>query len=139
MAVHASFIGKNKPYWLHSLVLVVLTSFGGGTIVPMMLGRPCVVFANDLVIPMCITCWYTIHYLGFYHVLNWKPIRIIWNILLGVFRTHAVIDTMNVALSVLTPVVKSYYPIPLIGPILAGKNSSLLLMQVILVYYCIYR
>ena len=37
--VHKHLYGA-KLYWLHSLVLVVLTGFGGGMVAPMMIGKP---------------------------------------------------------------------------------------------------
>ena len=116
MGVHASFIGKPRPYWLHSLVLVVVTGFGGGMIAPLLIGKPSAIMTNDLIIPLCVLSWYSIHYLGLYNVLNWKPIKIVWGLYLAIFRAHSAVDAVNLSLTVLKPGL--YYPVPLVGPVL---------------------
>lgn len=118
MGVHASFIGKPRPYWLHSLALVVLTGFGGGIIVPLFIGKPSFIMTNDLIIPMCVLSWYSIHYLGLYDVLNWKPIKVVWGLYLAIFRAHSAVDAVNLSLTVLKP--GPYYPVPLVGPVLCS-------------------
>ena len=90
-------------YWFHSLVLVVLSCFGGGTVGPILLGRPSAPIANDLSIPMCILLWYMVFYLGLFQVLQWAPLRFVWTALLGLFRTHGAVGAVNLALSVLQP------------------------------------
>ncbi len=109
---------KTPLYWLHSLVLVVLVSYGGGAIAPILIGKPSVILANDVIIPSCIICWYSVHYLGLYPILSWMPIKIIWTIILGLFRTNTVCNIVKTASTTLIP--GPYYPIPLVGPILAG-------------------
>lgn len=116
MGVHASFIGKPRPYWLHSLVLVVLTGFGGGMIGPLLIGKPSVIMTNDLIIPLCVLFWYSIHCLGLYSVLTWKPIKIVWGLFLAIFRAHGAVDAVNLSLTILKP--GPYYPVPLVGPVL---------------------
>jgi uncharacterized membrane protein YeiH len=49
---------KSKFYWAHSLVLVILTGFGGAFVAPMMLGKPPIPIANDIVVPIVILIWY---------------------------------------------------------------------------------
>lgn len=49
--------GKPPMYWLHSVVLLTVTTFGGGTIAPLLIGRPAVIVANDIAVPACIICW----------------------------------------------------------------------------------
>ena len=36
-----------KIRWLHGLMFLCLTSYGGSTLVPMMLGKPIAMFANE--------------------------------------------------------------------------------------------
>jgi len=118
LGIYASLQGQPTLYWLHSLILTVMGSFGGGLIAPLFLGKPAAVFTNDLVVFACIVCWYFVHYLGGSRLLNWKPIRMIWSIFVGLFRTSSVIGLVAMANSTLSA--SKYYPIPLFGPILSG-------------------
>jgi len=124
MGVHASFIGKPKPYWLHSLVLVVLTGFGGGIIGPLLIGKPSFIMINDLIIPLCVMCWYSIHCLGLYNILNWKPVKIVWSLYLAILRAHSAMDVVNLSFTVLKP--GPYYPVPLVGPVLCSTLTGCL-------------
>lgn len=116
--MYAQLRGQPTLYWLHSLVLTVIGSFGGGFIAPVLLGKPALVFNNDLIMLCSIACWYFVHYLSGHHLLNWKPVKMIWSCFLGIFRTGAVINIVVMAHNTLTP--SKYYPIPLFGPILSG-------------------
>lgn len=115
--VYDQNIGKPRLYWLHSLLLVIATGFGGGIIAPLLIGKPGLPFSNDCIIPICIICWYCTQYLGFAPFLKSLPVKIAWSILLALFRTHTVCNMVNVAFQALSP---SYYDIPLIGPIAIG-------------------
>lgn len=110
--------GSKPLYWLHSFVLVVLTGFGGGAVAPVLLGKPSVPLANDLVIPFCFVVWMLVHVFKLYPVLNWQPVKLLYSIYVGLFRTHTVCNIVAVAAATLAP--GPYYPIPLVGPILAG-------------------
>lgn len=75
--------------------------------------------ANDIIIPMCVVCWYATHYIpGVQTTLMWTPVKCVWQVLLALFRTHAVCNMVAMAHQTLLP--GAYYPIPLMGPILAG-------------------
>lgn len=119
LAVFAANAGKEKLYWLHSLVLVVLGAFGGGLMAPIFAGRPCIPVANDLVVPACIVTWYLVHHIPYLDkLLTWTPIKFVWTAFIGLFRTHAITNNVTATLAVLTP--GAYYPCPLVGPILVG-------------------
>lgn len=117
-AVYAANVGKPRLYWLNSLVLVVIGSFGGGTLAPLLIGRPSMIVWNDQIIVLCMLAWYATHYLGCQKFLTWLPVKMIWTLFLGLFRTHSVINVLTASLSVLGPT--PYYPIPIIGPIVVG-------------------
>lgn len=104
MVVHAA--NKDKPtlYWLHSLVTTVLAGFGGGIITPVILGaRPSIIFANDLVIPVSCTVWYLTNYCGFDRVFSFKPVKLLWNVVVTLWRTNACINAVTLACTVIKP------------------------------------
>lgn len=106
------------PYWLQSLILCVLGSFGGGIIAPVLIGKPPAIFSNDLILFASIIVWFFIYNLRGSSLLNIPVIKLTWLFFLGVFRTNAVVGIVQVANTVLAP--SKYYPIPVFGPILAG-------------------
>jgi len=73
-----SNVGKQPLYWLHSLVLVVLTGFGGGILAPIMIGKPALPFSNEAIVPLCILAWYLTHYAGLQKFFTWLPVKIVW-------------------------------------------------------------
>ena len=129
LAVYSSQLKNNgkKIYWLQSLVLVIITGFGGGIIGPMLIGKPSMITSNDNIIALCILWWYLVHNIpGVYYFLsNYSIIKAIWTVGLGIFRTNAVIGVVVASNSVLTN--GPYYPIPLVGPIVAGIGQPFLL------------
>lgn len=42
----------NQLFWAESLVMTYLMAFGGGIIAPFLLGKPPVMFVNDLIVPL---------------------------------------------------------------------------------------
>lgn len=108
MLVYSGNSDKPKRYWLHSLVLSVLTGFGGGIVAPMLMSRPALVMSNDAIIPMFIVIWYLINYVGFFALLEFTPIKCVWYFLLGLFRTHSCIRMLLLACSALTPSTPSF-------------------------------
>lgn len=117
MAVYASLAGQ-RLYWLHELVLVIICTFGGGFMAPILLGRPAMVLNNDLIVFFCTVAWYLIFYLKGNVWLNYPPVKAIWLTFVGLFRTLVVPNIVTIAHTVLQP--SAYYPIPLFGPIIAG-------------------
>mmetsp|Transcript_27945 Transcript_27945/g.47831 ORF Transcript_27945/g.47831 Transcript_27945/m.47831 type:complete len:650 (-) Transcript_27945:210-2159(-) len=119
MVVHSA--NKDKPtlYWLHSLVTTVLAGFGGGIITPVILGaKPSIIFANDLVIPMSCTIWYLTNYCGFDEVFSFKPVKLLWNVVVTLWRTNACINAVTLACNTIKPGL--YYPSPIMGAIIGG-------------------
>ena len=92
--------GKPRMYWLHSFLLVLITSFGGGWVAPWLIGKPSIPVANDVVIPLTLVIWYLIHcVVGVESVMNLMPIKVVWTVFVGLFRTHAVLNMVNVAVA----------------------------------------
>jgi hypothetical protein len=117
MNVYSSNAGNNL-YWLHELVLVVICTFGGGLIAPLLLGKPSMVLNNDLIPFFCVIWWYCVFYLRGNIWLNYPPVKTIWLFFVGLFRTTAVTNIVTTANATLTA--SAYYPIPVFGPIIAG-------------------
>lgn len=47
--------GGKPLFWAESLVLTFMMVFGGGIIAPFLLGKPPVIFVNDLLVPLVRT------------------------------------------------------------------------------------
>lgn len=107
-----------SKYWFHSLMLSVFTSFFGGTIVPIMLGKPPVIMTNDKILPVAVLAWYGCHRLSLTAVAEKTPVRLVLQILGALFRCHGTIHCVILANGVLQPSV--YGNVALIGPIIAG-------------------
>lgn len=52
-----------------------MAGFAGGIITPMFLGKPPVLFQNDLVIPFTCMAWYLVHHTHFEKLLAIKQIK----------------------------------------------------------------
>jgi hypothetical protein len=116
LAVYAS-IG-NSLYWVNELILVVICSFGGGFLAPVLLGRPSLVMNNDVIVFCCITWWYLVFYCKGNVWLNYPPVKGIWLCFVGLFRTTAVTNIVTVAATTYSATI--YYPSPIFGPVIAG-------------------
>lgn len=44
--------GGKDLFWAESLVLTFFMAFGGGILAPFLLGKPPVMFVNDLLVPL---------------------------------------------------------------------------------------
>lgn len=117
--MYAATAGQgNHLYWLHSLLLAVLASYGGGFIGPMLLGKPSGVLSNDVIIFFSIMVWYLVHHCYGHVWMNYLPVKMFWHFFLGIFRTNAIANIMNIANATLSPT--SYYPTPFFGPVIVG-------------------
>lgn len=107
-------------YWLHALILTVLTGFGGGIIAPILIGRPPLIFQNELILTCCIASWYVVNTLpGAQRVLTSLPVRTILAVFIGLFRTHTVCNIVKAANESL-PASSAFYPHAFWGPIISG-------------------
>jgi hypothetical protein len=116
LAVYAS-IG-NSLYWVNELILVVICSFGGGFLAPILLGKPSLVMNNDVIVFCCVTWWYLVFYCKGNVWLNYPPVKGIWLCFVGLFRTTAVTNIVAAAATTYTATI--YYPAPIFGPVIAG-------------------
>ena len=116
--------GKPKPYWLQGLAMVIFTAFLGGSVAPLLLGRPTLIASNEFVIPACVIAWYSIHYLGFHYLFALAPIKVLHAIFLALFRTHTVCNTVSLATTILKA--NNASNVPVVGPIVVGTIQGCL-------------
>lgn len=111
-------VQPQRSYWVYSLVLSVLSAFGGGIFVPIFAGKSSFAFHNDFVLFACILVWYFLNYLNGQYLTEIPAIRCVWMFLLGIFRTNSVVTMVNVANGVFSA--SKCYPTPMFGPIVLG-------------------
>ena len=112
--------GKDRFYWLHSLILTVITGFGGGMVAFVMLGKPPIIVTNEWIVPICVVAWYATHYLNFVPVLSIEPVKLAVIVLTCLFRTHSVSNIVALANKTLSP--SDFYHMPIVGPIIVGTT-----------------
>lgn len=95
-----------------------LSAFGGGTVAPVLIGRPSFVLNNDFAIFACICVWYVVNHLNGTVLFNHPAVKMFWLLMLAIFRTNAATNMVTVASGIFAPT--KYYPIPILGPIVAG-------------------
>lgn len=108
--------------WLHHLVLVFLTGFAGGTIIPMFFGRTPVLFVNDLLVPLVCLSWYLVHYTRVGGLLQTSPCKFLLVALFEIYRAASILKTVGQAATDIAP--GPYYPIAVVGPVLVGTLSG---------------
>jgi hypothetical protein len=111
-------------YWAHSLVLSVLLLFGGGILAPFLLGRPPVVFVNDLITPTVLVSWLLCQRVPAVvsAMVNLPGPRQVFMLLGETNRFLGVIGMVNLSSGMIAA--GPYYPIPVWGPILLGTIAG---------------
>ena len=107
--------GGERYFWLHSLIATCLTSFCGGFIAPLLIGKPPIPFKNEHIILSVILSWAAVHNFGAQDFLESKMVKCVWIFFNGLFRTHTVVN-MTIAASAALPANK-YGEIAFFGPI----------------------
>ena len=124
-AVYVYAANTGKPlYWLHSLVLVLLVSFGGGIFIPPLFGKPSIIAANDSILPIVLVAWYLVFNLGAFKYLSLPVVRAFHQFPVALYRTHSVIKTLKAAFGAIPA--GPYYPVPLFGPIIVSTIAGCL-------------
>ncbi len=93
---------KTNYYWLYSLILVVISTFGGGTVAFVMIARPPIIVGNEYIVPLCVIIWYLVFYCNISPILNSPPIKFLYTFFAMLFRTHSVCNILEKATSTLT-------------------------------------
>lgn len=109
--------------WLQRLVLTFMASFGGGTLVPLLLGKPPVWLLNDLLIPVTLLCFVLANYTPVGRLVDsTTALRLPLNLLANVFRGNGCCNTTAMASRALPS--SKWYPTPLFGPVFLGTLGS---------------
>ena len=105
--------------WHSALPLLCLTGFGGGILVPITLGKPMVLHANESVVPVMCATWLLVAGLpGLYPLLLRPSFTFLANVCYEIFRFHVLNNCAGLAASSLPA--PSMYPVPVVGPLIAG-------------------
>lgn len=119
LSAHSALKAQPQPvYWLYSLVMSYLSAFGGGTVAPVLIGRPSFVLNNDFNIFACVCVWYIVNHLNGTVLFNHPALKVVWLLMLAIFRANAATNMVTVASGIFAPT--KYYPIPILGPIVVG-------------------
>lgn len=60
-------------FWAESLVMTYMMAFGGGILAPFLLGKPPVMFVNDLIVPM-VTLAFVVHVRTVINIVSCTPL-----------------------------------------------------------------
>ena len=104
---------EKRYYWFHSMLHVMLQSFGGSCLGPLMIGQlPGLVVSDKLVI-IGLVCWYVTHFTQAPEVLELVPIQCLYNTLGMLCRAEGICSMTKLASSVISPA-RPIYGIPLV-------------------------
>ena len=112
-----------KIRWLHGLMFLCLTSYGGSTLVPMMLGKPIAMFANEALVLHMGLAWLLVKQLPpFLSVLKTGPGKALSSMGFEFIRCHVMILQWTAAASTLGcgKMPGFSYPVAVVGPLVCG-------------------
>lgn len=114
----------NQLFWAESLVMTYLMAFGGGIIAPFLLGKPPVMFVNDLIVPLVAVCWFVSNRAegSIFALINTPLMKQGILVLSEIFRANGMCSVVVLSNSILKA--GKHYPIPLWGPILLGTIAG---------------
>lgn len=130
MAIQGAMIvrnGVNKTkqlHWFHAFVLSMMYGFAGGLLGFIWLGKPSSLLSSgDVNLGSCIIAFILVNYTPFdigYKLLNTIPLTIIYTSLAQLFRAVGLMRFVTACFNEFKHAPSSYYPIPVLGPILYG-------------------
>jgi hypothetical protein len=110
-----------KMDWFHAFLQGVVTSFAGGLLTPLWMGRSTPMLGNDLCFGSCIIAYILVNCIPFnigYQVLNSFPLRVLTIMGAQLFRNRGILSFVNIAYQAFKETPSKYYPTPVFGPIL---------------------
>jgi len=116
---------KGHYFWFHSIVMMMVTCYAGGSLSRMLMGLPPVIFTNDYLFPVAFVAWALIHRCPWdvvYKTLKMPGIREIASLMMEMYRGNSMLNTIELANRTFKP--SKYYPMPLFGPILIGAIAT---------------
>jgi hypothetical protein len=108
-------LGEGKMYWLHSLLMTGATGFSGGFLAPLLIGKQPMLYNNEYIFVILFVCWYLVHNCGAMAFLESGPVKVVWTLFLGLFRTHTVVNMTMAANAAVAS--NKYETVALFGPI----------------------
>lgn len=116
--------GKNKNGsmdWFHAFVMGVMTSFAGGLLGPIWMGKPTPMIGNDINMAACILAFMIVNCIPLGHkVSSLFPVRLITVMGAQLFRTMGIVKFTSIAYEAFKDSPSAYYPTPVFGPIFNG-------------------
>lgn len=109
-------------HWLHSFALILFNGFGGGIATPVLMGKPCAIIVNDMLMFSAFVAFFLTHVIDLRPIFNWKPVSLVLHWFTSCFRANTIANTLVTANSFLMPT--PYYPTPICGPLFLGTLSS---------------
>jgi hypothetical protein len=133
LAVAIAVAKANKDInWFKGAALSILMSYGGGTMVPILLGIPGVLVQNEVAIPAALVAW-TVASSSMFDSLArtaWKTSPMLWyasmaamSIAYEVFRCQVMMGCAAMAVNTLKP--PKSYPVATVGPLLCGMLGGI--------------
>ena len=105
----------------HAIPLAILTSFGGGILVPITLGKPMVLHANESVLPIMLCAYTCVNFLpGVFSLLSTRIGKLISTTGFEIFRYHVLAGCSDLANRTLPQPMGGGYPVAIVGPLVAG-------------------
>lgn len=115
---------KNKDMdWFHAYALTTVTSFGGGLMAFLWMGKPTsLITGGDVTLTLTALAFVIVNYLPLnmgYSIGKMFPVKVIMNAWSTMFKGLGMIGFINAAAAEVAP--SKYYPTPVLGPIFYGS------------------
>jgi uncharacterized membrane protein YeiH len=116
IAVQKSGAAKN---FYQGWVLTCLTGYGGGTLVPMLCGKPGVLIQNEAAVPMALIAWSLVSYVPqIKSMAATLPGAVMLSLCFETFRCTVMMNCANMAVASLAA--PKAYSVATIGPLICG-------------------
>jgi len=103
---------------LNGIVLSCLTAYGGGTLVPLLLGKPGVMVSTEWAVPAIIAAWIVTSFSAAQSVLRTLPFRLVIHAGVEILRLYTLMGTINLCYATIKP--PAWYPVPTVPALLCG-------------------
>jgi Na+/H+ antiporter NhaD/arsenite permease-like protein len=112
---------ERQMNWFHAFMLGAVSSMGGGTFAPLLMGRPTFVLANELTVPILVVSYLLAYQTPFdigYKFGNTLLFRIISTPFTSMFKTSGTVGFSTSAFYAFQDNESKLYSIPVVAPIL---------------------
>lgn len=116
-------IKEDEEPFLHSFVRSLLLSFGGGSLMPPLVGRPSAWLMLDTMVPLSLLAWLMVNKVPFFRKVYRQPIvQILGFALCEMFRVQTVFLLTGISVKAIGPTM--YFDVPVVGPVIAGTLAG---------------